>query len=868
MVAMNPLLIQLFRDALDLEPSERNAYLDAQCSDPALRVQLDALLLAAEQTQPPLSGILPLDVSRPNHEAVDRSGELIGAFRLLSPLGHGGMGAVWLAERVSGFSQQVAIKWLHAGLSQSTRQRFARERETLAKLAHPGIARIVDGGRDGDAGADWFAMEYVAGLQLDAYTKSTQANLITRIQLVIALCDAVQYAHQNLIVHRDLKPANILVTADGQPKLLDFGVAKLLDDSHVTVSRAPMTFAYAAPEQIRGDAITTATDVYALGVILFELLTGERPHKPKGDGSLSLLQAITDTDATAPSHVVSLQTNTETTIRPKQLKGDLDTIVLKALSRAPARRYVSAQALSVDLQSYLDGHPISARKESVRYRFAKFVRRNRLATATTTIALVAVLAALAVSITQTRRANAQAARANFTNDRNIDLLSHLSGVLNRARGEGAQISVKQLMDWTAQPNISASDQSSTQSVLLKLAISDLLSNMSDHPRVIAVLDSIGPELVNAKWATQQGVHINRARSFLGLGRYSDAIAAIEAITKRKRQPDDVTAYAQAILSVIYQRQGNDQAAIAATLESVRIIRSLADGDPQTLGNTLGSAAVAMLNAAELEQAESLAQESLSIYSRAGLSDRTSIARQRTTLANVAFARGALTKARAQFAQIEPDQNGESRTRRATRQASEARLLALLGDAQKAVTLAQSARDEVCEIVSESGQDCTLVGLALADVALISSQLVTATQALDNVLPTQLNGVVDTNRFAQLRLRLALLSTPSMTTAQAYVDWVSRTPESGLELFNTRRQLLISAQQLWQDHQLDLAKLLVRQAIKITPKLSKSIPTQGGMDATLLAIWQAKIDGVPITPELRLQLAQAIGDTHPWLALLD
>jgi eukaryotic-like serine/threonine-protein kinase len=859
-------LVKLFREALDLEPDARAAFLDLHCADDDQRAEIENLLAQAEQIETRQARADWTDLMQASSESLDRSGQKIGPFQLLSPLGQGGMGAVWLAERVGEFSQKVAIKWLHAGLSQSARSRFARERETLAKLEHPGIARILDGGRDDDA--DWFAMEYVDGVALDVFVTRQQANLVERIELVIAVCDAVQYAHQNLIVHRDLKPANILVTADSQPKLLDFGVAKLLDDAHVTESRAPMTFAYAAPEQIRGDAITTATDVYALGVILFELLTGERPFKPKGDGSLSLLQAITDTDATAPSSVVSLQTNTGTTIKPKQLKGDLDTIVLKALSREPTRRYASAQALSVDLQSYLDGHPISARKESVRYRFAKFVRRNRLATATTAIALSAVFTALAVSVTQTQRANAEAARARFENARSVDLLSHLSGVLNLARAEGAQVSVKQLMDWTAQPNVSVSDQSSMQNVLLKLAISDLLSNMSDHPRVIAVLDSIGPELVNAKWATQQGVYINRARSFLGLGRFSEAIAAIDAITKRRRQPDDVTAYAQAILSVIYQRQGNDQAAMAATLESVRIIRSLPDGDPQTLGNTLGSAAVAMFNAAELKQAEAFAQESLSIFRQAGLSDRTSTARQLTTLANITFARGALTIARAQFAQIEPDQNGESRSRRATRQATEARLLALLGDSQNAVTLAQSAHDAVCGIVSESGQDCTLVGLALADVALISGQLVTAKQAIDNILPEQLNGVVFTNRFAQLNLRLALLSAPNMATSQAYVDWVSHTPESGLELFNTRRQLLICAQQLWLENHIDLAKLLVRQAIKITPGLSKSIPTQGGMDATLLAIWQAKINKATITPALRMQLVQAIGDTHPWLAFLD
>ncbi len=341
--------------------------------------------------------------TRRKAEQADRSGEQIGAFRLLKPLGSGGMGAVWLAERSSGFSQQVAIKWLHAGLSASARQRFARERETLAKLEHPGIARIVDGGSDGDA--DWFAMEYVQGEALDIYAKSKQASLTVRVELVISLCDAVQYAHQNLIVHRDLKPSNVLVGASGQPKLLDFGVAKILDDANQTESRAPLTFAYAAPEQIRGDPITTATDVYALGVILYELLTGGRPHKPKGDGSLSMLQAITDTDATAPSSALSKQT--QNTIKPSQLKGDLDTIVLKALSRDPAKRYFSAQSLSEDLQRYLGGQPISARKISVQDQINKWIRRNKLASAALALAVLAMLAGTMVSLIQRQHAIAQ-----------------------------------------------------------------------------------------------------------------------------------------------------------------------------------------------------------------------------------------------------------------------------------------------------------------------------------------------------------------------------------------------------------------------------------------------------------------------------
>ncbi len=452
---MNPQLVKLFRNALDIAPPERRAYLDLHCSDPKLRAQLDSLLLAAEQTERPLPEIeLPVlavgqGTGGRNVELADRSGEQVGAFRLLKPIGSGGMGAVWLAERMSGFSQQVAIKWLHAGLSQSARRRFARERETLAKLEHPGIARIVDGGSERES--DWFAMEYVDGVTLDIYVKRTQPSLSERIGLIVALCDAVQYAHQNLIVHRDLKPGNILVSTSGQPKLLDFGVAKVLDDSDATLSRAPMTFAYAAPEQIRGDAITTATDVYALGVILFELLTGERPHKAinrvGGDGSLSLLQAITDTDATAPSHVLSLQT--ANLIKPKQLRGDLDTIVLKALSREPTRRYASAQALLDDLQRFLNYQPIQAQADSAGYRLRKFVRRNRAMVVVSVLALLAVLGFAGRSMLDAQTARAARDLAQQETARAQAIQTFLTDLFSDQRPDAAQgraITAKDLLD--------------------------------------------------------------------------------------------------------------------------------------------------------------------------------------------------------------------------------------------------------------------------------------------------------------------------------------------------------------------------------------------------------------------------------------
>lgn len=417
---MNPASMQIFRDALDVAPTDLDSFLSKRCTDAAQRKEVEALLAALNQELPawpvPLAALLQQAGSAEKEAvpALDLSGRVVGPFRLLHQLGSGGMGAVWLAERIDDFEQKVAIKWAHAAAhSEASRIRFASERQLLSRLNHPGIAHIVDGGTD--RGMPWYAMEFVDGRPLDDYIRETAPELPARIRLMIALCEAVHAAHQHLIVHRDLKPGNIMVLPDGRPKLLDFGIAKHLEElAPLTMSRAPLTFAYAAPEQIRGEAVTTATDLFSLGVILYELLTGERPHKPKGDGSLSLLQAITDTDAAPPSSVSQRATSTHSAIHPARIKGDLDTIVLKALQRDPGQRYASAKALAEDLQRFLDGLPISAQPESWRYRFGKFIRRNKLVTALAASTVVALFAGAGLALHQRNLAIANASRAEAT----------------------------------------------------------------------------------------------------------------------------------------------------------------------------------------------------------------------------------------------------------------------------------------------------------------------------------------------------------------------------------------------------------------------------------------------------------------------
>ncbi|MEM8994711.1 MAG: serine/threonine-protein kinase [Acidobacteriota bacterium] len=371
-------------EALDAEPAGRGALLDRLCGDDAaLRAEVDRLL-AKEP-----SGILAapaFDVHGRGDGAEGGVGRTIGDYRLVEVLGRGGMGTVYVAERVS-FEQRVALKIIRRGLDLDPIlvQRFENERQVLARLEHPGIARLLDGGSTAE-GLPYVAMELVDGEPLDAYCRTRELGLRARLELFSKVLDAVGYAHQNLVVHRDLKPGNILVDAQGQPKLLDFGISKVLDDGlaasplHTATGESPMTPRYASPEQIRRQPITTAADVYVLGVLLFELVTGVPAYAT--DDPAELTRWVCEREAERPSTAVRRRDGGLPGLDPERLRrrlaGDLDAIISKALRKAPAERYGSVEALADDLRRHLDGLPVRARRGDSRYRAAKFVRRHRL----------------------------------------------------------------------------------------------------------------------------------------------------------------------------------------------------------------------------------------------------------------------------------------------------------------------------------------------------------------------------------------------------------------------------------------------------------------------------------------------------------
>ena len=412
---------EIFNGAIDLPEIERAMFLENYDED--LRRRVEKLLKADESAENFIAEPAFVEVGfSPTDETDFYVGTQIDSYKILEEIGHGGMGTVYLASRRDDFEKRVALKLIKRGMdTNSVLKRFMMERQILARLEHPFIANLLDGGSTAD-GLPYFVMEYVEGLPVTKFCDAKNLNIKERLELFQKLCSAVAYAHQNLVIHRDIKPSNILVTTDGTPKLLDFGIAKLLhpdwsletNEATATMFRV-MTPEYASPEQIRGLPITTASDVYSLGVVLYELLSGERPYKIESRLPAEIAQIVLTEEPVRPSSVVSrpLLVESETNrnqqpttdneqnrksqiVNRKSLSGDLDNIILKALRKEPTRRYNSVQEFSDDIRRYLAGLPVTATADTSLYRLNKFVKRHRTGVLTGGLIVLTLLAATTI----------------------------------------------------------------------------------------------------------------------------------------------------------------------------------------------------------------------------------------------------------------------------------------------------------------------------------------------------------------------------------------------------------------------------------------------------------------------------------------
>lgn len=513
----------LFTAAVNLPRDARVRFLaDNTTHDAALRAEVESLL-ASYSPGDVDPGFVPQIRRDDNSSLVGKS---IGVYTIVREIARGGMGVVYEGIREAEFRQRVAIKLIRSGLgTEETVRRFRNERSALALLNHPHIARLLDGGSLED-GTPYLVMEYVEGVPIDAYCDEKKLGIRERLQYFRAVCAAVQYAHQNLIVHRDLKPGNIFVTATGVT-LLDFGIAKLLsadyDIGHTQNVQRFFTPEYASPEQILGLPITTSSDIYSLGVLLYKLLTGQRPYTFTTASARDLEQAILDTEPTTPSSVVrkadmevTANRSTTATKLANALSGDLDTIVLKALQKDPRRRYASAQQFDEDVRRFLDGRPVIARKDSFGYRMSKFVRRNRAAVAAFVMVNLAIIGGIGGVIWQGIRAERERDRAQAESEKAQEVIRVLNEMLSAAdvtRATKKDVTVAVILDqasrrvetdFASQPELAADLLATVGSAYQSLQLFDkaeaakrkalglLIQRHGDeHPRVAEALHALG-----------------------------------------------------------------------------------------------------------------------------------------------------------------------------------------------------------------------------------------------------------------------------------------------------------------------------------------------------------------------------------------
>ncbi len=661
-------LQQVFDGAVVLAADERAAYLDRECGDDDdLRRRAESLLAASALASAKLGRVVG---SAARALAADLApGQRVGPWELIREIGRGGMGAVFLARRADGeYAAEAAIKMIGGMRTAEHLWRFRSERQILSDLDHPNIARMLGGGTT-DGGVPWVAMEFVDGVPLDRYCDAHGLSIDQRLSLFLNICDAVRYAHQRLVVHRDLKPGNMLVTRDGTAKLLDFGIAKLLAPGSAGMrSTAPgvrlMTPAYASPEQIRGEPITVATDVYGLGVVLYQLLAGRLPHDIAGKSLREIEDLICGAIPPKASEVAPPET-------AKRLTGDLDTIVAMAIRVDPARRYESVEALAEDIRRHRSALPVRARGDAVSYRLGRFLRRHRVGSAVgaTSVALAgAFVAALSVQAKRlaTERDAATLARANA--DQVVSFLTSVFEVSNPSESRGRTVTARELLDagarrvnteLAAQPALQASMMGVIGNVYGTLALNDqarplleqalarsraLFGDRSDEVATsalsLAVLDQdIGDvkaaePLMRQALATRRALHgakdarVTEAMSDLAYllqtnGKDAEAEPLLrEALaTNRQLYPpgDPRIASSMTRLARLLRADGKLDEAIALLREALVAQRKAYGNTHPDVASTIRNLASALRDKGSLDEADTLYQEAIALR-RAVLGD--------------------------------------------------------------------------------------------------------------------------------------------------------------------------------------------------------------------------------------------------------
>ncbi|MGH9869525.1 MAG: tetratricopeptide repeat protein [Candidatus Polarisedimenticolia bacterium] len=682
----------LLTAALDLPQDERDGFVGRECGgDEALRRLVLTLLADAERPDDFLSPGAPLDGAlwRGVVDSFENAGKMpagtaVGAWRIVREIGAGGMAVVYLAERVVGeFEQQAALKLIKAGVdTEEMIHRFRQERQILASLNHPNISRLLDGGVSLE-GRPFFAMEHIEGLPIDRWCDERRLPVEERLRLFVEAGHAVEFAHQHLVVHRDLKPSNILVTERGQVKLLDFGIAKLLDPATVSHAAPPtrtavrvMTPQYASPEQIRGEVTTTASDVYQLGLLLYQLLTGRRAQDMDGVSPAGFEQAVCERIPARPSAVAG-----DERLR-RRLRGDLDNIVMKALHKEPPGRYASAADLVADVERHLHGRPVIARPPTLRYRAGRFVRRNTVAVAIGSLLLVSILAGLVTSVRFARVASMERDRARqeaATARRVSDFLIGTFELADPGEARGNAVTAVEILDSGArqigtlggEPEIQATMKDVMGRVYLSLGLHDpaalLLTEALQTRRSLfpspseaeaESLDHLGRALHEKGAYDEAEDHLRRAlemrRSVLGGShvQVADSLRNIAVLKHFRGKLDEAETLYREALEIRRQAQGPRHPDVATVIrdlgkldlqrsdpgkgvtafqEALEIQQQEWSGDHPEIAATLHALGMAWHNKPDLVKAEDFYRQALEMRVRVLGPDHTDTASTRGNL---------------------------------------------------------------------------------------------------------------------------------------------------------------------------------------------------------------------------------------------
>ena len=592
---------EIFSQAIELPKPEREAFLQHTCSDDAeLLTELQSLLEHEHETGTMLATVISHAAGSLSESELKRfEGRHIGPYRITGLIGQGGMAEVYSAIRDDDqYQKQVAIKLIRNPGAAFLIKRFQYERQILASLENPCIARFLEGGTTED-GIPYLVMEYIKGEPITTYCASRNLNLRARLQLFRSVCDAVQYAHRNLVIHRDLKPSNILVTSEGVPKLLDFGIAKLLNPdwitevptvAHTVTSIRIMTPEYASPEQIRGENVTTSTDIYSLGVILYELLTGIRPRDFKTKSLAGIERIITEDEPEKPSLAVKnvptaeSRTNADTKKLSRELARDLDNIVMMAMRKEPQRRYLSAEQLGEDIDNYLQGRPIRARTPTLSYRAAKFISRHRIGVSVTAVFLIFTL----IFIAGILRERSRAEQARVQAEREAARAKAVSQFLQETLG-------------SANP---------------------FTSNLGREVSLVEALQNASKEIGNSfkdQPETEADVRTTVGYTFMRLGKYEDAekhlLRALEI--RRTLHTGDHADIAESLdnMGTMNEEKGDLPQAEKYFRQALEMRKKLYGKEHKEIAATLNNLGQVLHNEGKLPEAEKLYRESLEMRTK-------------------------------------------------------------------------------------------------------------------------------------------------------------------------------------------------------------------------------------------------------------